>query len=102
MVKKILLEEKEKLKKFLASRYKCPCCDCYTYPVPVKEDVGFICPVCFWENDAFISSENEPSDCNHGLTILEGRSNYKKYGACEETMLSNVRSPKECEITGTE
>jgi hypothetical protein len=90
------------LKKVLVSRYKCPCCDYYTYPVPTKEAVGFICPVCFWENDVFISSENEPSDCNHGLTILEGRSNYKKYGACEETMISNVRSPKECEITGTE
>ncbi|MDR7813872.1 CPCC family cysteine-rich protein [Lacrimispora sp.] len=55
----------------MVSRYKCPCCDYYTYPVPTKEAVGFICPVCFWEN--------EPSDCNHGLTILEGRSNYKKY-----------------------
>ncbi len=87
--------------KVLASRYKCPCCDYYTYPIPTKEAVGFICPVCFWENDVFISSEFETSVCNHGLTILEGRSNYKKYGACEETMLSYVRAPKECEITGT-
>ncbi len=66
------------MKKVLASKYKCPCCDYYTYPVPTKEAVGFICPVCFWENDVFISTENESSDCNHGLTILEGRSNYKK------------------------
>ncbi|MFV0243173.1 MAG: CPCC family cysteine-rich protein [Lacrimispora sphenoides] len=64
------------MKKVLASRYKCPCCDYYTYPVHAKEAVGFICPVCFWENDVFIFSENEPSDCNHGLTILEGRSNF--------------------------
>lgn len=43
------------MKKVLASKYKCPCCDYYTYPVPTKEAVGFICPVCFWENDIFIS-----------------------------------------------
>lgn len=33
------------------SRYPCPCCKNRTYPVPSEDDVGYICPVCFWEND---------------------------------------------------
>lgn len=74
-------------------KYKCPCCNNFTFPVSPKDDVGYICPVCFWENDAFISNENEPSDCNHGITLLEGRANYKKFGACEKSMIENVRKP---------
>ena len=39
-----------------------PCCGYFTYNVPANEDCGYICPVCFWENDPFIASDNEPSD----------------------------------------
>ena len=49
-------------------RYPCPCCGQITLPVPPEEAVAYICPVCWWENDVFISSDNEPSDENHGLT----------------------------------
>lgn len=75
-------------------KYACPCCGYFTFPVPPKDDVGYICPVCFWENDAFISAEDEPSDCNHGMTLLEGRANFKAFGACEQSMLIHVRPPK--------
>ena len=47
-------------------RYPCPCCGQITLPVPPEEAVAYICPVCWWENDVFISSDNEPSDENHG------------------------------------
>lgn len=50
-------------------KYQCPCCGHYTYNVPANEDCGFICPVCFWENDPFIASDSEPSDSNHGMTL---------------------------------
>ena len=43
-------------------KYQCPCCGDFTYNVPANEDCGYICPICFWENDPFIASDNEPSD----------------------------------------
>ena len=54
----------------------------------------YICPVCFWENDPFIASDNEPSDSNHGITLKEAKSNFSKFGACEKEMLYHVRPPR--------
>ncbi|WP_243135232.1 MULTISPECIES: CPCC family cysteine-rich protein [Blautia] len=79
--------------KFL-KKYQCPCCGCFTYNVPLNEDCGDICPVCFWENDPFITSDDEPSDSNHGITLNEAIANYLRFGACEEEMLCYVRPSK--------
>lgn len=58
----------------------CPCCGNKT--IPSNEDaLAYICPICFWEIDLFIKSDNEPSDQNHGLTLAEARQKYKRYGA---------------------
>lgn len=65
-------------------KYQCPCCGYFTYNVPANEDCGYICPVCFWENDPFIASDNEPSDSNHGITLKEAKFNFSKFGACEK------------------
>ena len=58
--------------------YKCLCCGLETLPVPPEEAIAFICPVCWWENDVFIKSDDEPSDENKGITLNEARANYKK------------------------
>ena len=60
--------------------YRCPCCGHPTYPVPPKDDIGYICHICWWENDPFIQSDDEPSDQNHGMTLHQAKENYKKYG----------------------
>lgn len=78
--------------------YPCPCCGCKTFPVPPKDDLSYICPVCFWENDQFIQSADEPSDQNHGMTLNEAKVNYKAIGACCESMLRHVRPPREEEL----
>ena len=78
-------------------KYQCPCCGYFTYNVPANEDCGYICPVCFWENDPFIASDNEPSDSNHGITLKEAKSNFSKFGACEKEMLCYVRPPRDDE-----
>uniref|UniRef100_UPI003FEDF9CC methylated-DNA--[protein]-cysteine S-methyltransferase n=1 Tax=Dysosmobacter welbionis TaxID=2093857 RepID=UPI003FEDF9CC len=67
-------------------RYPCPCCGQITLPVPPEEAVAYICPVCWWENDVFISSDNEPSDENHGLTLSQGRENVRRFGTCDPRM----------------
>ncbi len=78
-------------------KYPCPCCGYLTYPAPPNEDCGYICPVCFWENDPFIASGDEPSDSNHGITLHEAKANFLCLGACDERMLRYVRPPKEDE-----
>lgn len=79
-------------------RYQCPCCGCFTYSVPPREDHGYICPVCFWENDRQLCSDKEKSSSNHGLTLAEAKENYRRIGACEEAMREHVREPRADEI----
>lgn len=79
-------------------KYPCPCCGCITFPVPREEAVAFICPVCFWENDLFLSREDEPSDENHGLTLAQARENYKTLGVCRRELLPYVRAPRPGEL----
>ncbi len=92
----------------------CLCCGCLTLDERGAYD---ICPVCFWEDDAYlIINDNEikgvrvdgevcdeelldePSGANHGLTLRQGRENYRKFGACEKEMLRYVRKPKKEEM----
>ena len=68
-----------------------------SYNVPADEDCGYICPVCFWENDPFITSDNEPSNSNHGITLKEAKSNFLQFGACVKEMLRYVRPPRDDE-----
>ena len=77
--------------------FPCPCCGFNTYPVPAQADCGYICPVCFWENDPFIASADESSDQNHGLTLNEAKRNFLQFGACAERLLPYVREPTEDE-----
>ena len=71
-------------------RYPCPCCGCYTIETPKMDE---ICPVCFWEDDAFMVCGTERSECNH-MTLEQGRRNYQKFGACDEDMVKHVRLPE--------
>lgn len=73
--------------------YSCPCCKNRTLPRPRDSTVGFICPVCFWENDVFINGRHQRSDENHGLTLAEAQENYVKHGVCDLDMQKYVRPP---------
>ena len=63
--------------------YKCLCCGNKTLPVPAEDAIAYICPVCWWENDVFIHSADEPSDENHGMTLFQAQENYKKHGTSD-------------------
>ena len=99
-------------------KFACPCCGCRTLNERGAYD---ICPVCFWEDDAYIvvkdgvisgirfDSEvcdddllDGPSGAHHGLTLREGRDNYRRLGACEESMRMHVRKPRRSELLKTE
>lgn len=75
---------------------QCPCCGYLT--IPNKGDAnGYICPVCMWEIDLFINSDDEPSDLNHGLSLKEATENYKQFGAVLQSLRQYCREPKEYE-----
>ena len=82
----------------MKQKYPCPCCGYRTYPVLPQQDCGYICPVCFWENDPFLASPEEPSDSNHGITLQKARRNFQEFGACEREMLPYVRAPRKGEL----
>ncbi len=68
----------------------CPCCGNITIPYG-GDALAYICPICWWEIDLFIQSDDEPSDQNHGLTLNQARENYKKFGAVKEEFIANKR-----------
>ena len=71
--------------------YPCPCCGSYTFSAPTDCAIAFICPVCYWENDVFTHSSDEPSDENGGITLLEAQANYRKFGAARERLIKFTR-----------
>lgn len=74
-------------------REQCPCCDYISLP---ERGNYLICPICFWEDDGQDVDELDVSSGpNSGITLREGRENFKKYGACEESMVENVISEEE-------
>lgn len=70
---------------------KCPVCGYLTV-----SEMWDICPVCFWEYEGEDDTEN--SGANHGLSITEARKNFALFGACEPSMVTNVRPPFESEV----
>ena len=77
-----------------AGIYPCPCCGYLTLPVPRAEAIASICPVCFWENDVFDPGEDDPSDENRGLTLRQGRENYRRWGAVRPDLVVHARPPR--------
>ena len=75
-------------------KYPCPCCGYITFPVPKEEAIAYICPVCFWENDVFDPGEDAPGDENEGMTLRQGRANYKEYGAVRPDLVRHTRPPR--------
>lgn len=47
--------------------------------------------------DLFINSDNGASDLKHGLTLIESRKNYRKYGPVLLRLKAYCRKPKESE-----
>ncbi len=57
--------------------------------------MSLICPVCFWEDDAFVGNcLDEQSVCNK-MTLRQGRANFTNFGACDSKMSEHVVSVAE-------
>jgi len=74
----------------------CPCCGFITIPNN-GDALAYICPICFWEIDLFIQSNDEASDQNHSLTLTKARKNYQQFGAVLPDLKEYCRQPKKYE-----
>jgi len=73
-------------------REQCPCCGFVSL---AERGTSLICPVCFWEDDAFVGNLlDERSMCNK-TTLRQARKNFARFGACSLAMLKNVVSVEE-------
>jgi hypothetical protein len=76
---------------------RCPCCRCRT----LSERIAFeICEVCYWEDDGQDDGD-AGENCagpNGSLSLTEARANYLRFGACEESMIGQVRPPRPEEV----
>ncbi|MCA9067791.1 MAG: hypothetical protein KDA84_02650, partial [Planctomycetaceae bacterium] len=76
------------LRRRLVELQQCPCCDYFTLEERADWD---ICPVCFWEDAGQdLDRLDDPSSCNHGITLREGRENFARLGAYRREMLPHV------------
>ena len=65
----------------------CRCCEFRT----LAERGGYdICPICFWEDDGSHDPDTV-SGPNH-MTLREGRENFARLGACDESSVEHVLS----------
>ena len=72
---------------------RCPCCGFRTLSERGAYD---ICPVCFWEDDG--QDDHNPDVVRGGpngaLSLTQARANYRRFKACEERFVKNVRPPR--------
>ena len=78
---------------------RCPCCGCKT----LHERAAFeICPVCYWEDDGQDDGDADQvrGGPNGPLSLLDGRANYRRIGACDPRSVPHVRPPRPEELPG--
>ena len=74
------------------SKFACPCCGHKTY-FEKPGGTYAICQICFWEDDPY-QLENPDEDCGaNPISLRQAQKNYIDFGACDESMKSNVRQP---------
>jgi hypothetical protein len=73
-------------------------CHCYDYVTLPERGMHLICPVCFPEDDGQdIDEIDQSSGPNTGITLREGRANFKRHGACAQRFVEDVLGDKERE-----
>ena len=73
---------------------QCPCCGNYTICYdPEMEIIVDICEVCFWQYDWVSHAKPTISIGPNKVSLNQAKKNYKKFGACEERHIGNVRLP---------
>ncbi|MEA5258899.1 CPCC family cysteine-rich protein [Arcicella aquatica] len=74
------------------AKFTCPCCGHKTF---TEEPNGayYICPVCFWEDDAIQFDDPNYESGANPTSLKQAQKNFMKFGACDINMKRNVRPP---------
>src|SRR5262245_29727394 len=64
-------------------REQCPCCGYVSLP---ERGMSLICPICFWEDDAFVGNELDCPSLPNKMTLRRARANFVEIGACDPRM----------------
>lgn len=80
-------------------RFSCPCCGFLTLPERSPGSLE-ICHVCFWQDD--MVGFNRPSVAigSNAVSLEDARTNYRRFGACEQRFIADVRPPRPEEHPG--
>ena len=73
------------------------CCEYNTlneYPNGTYE----ICKICFWEHDEYQTKNPEEICDPNNIFSIKARKNFEEFGACEKSMIKNVRKPNKFDI----
>jgi hypothetical protein len=57
--------------------------------------MSLICPVCFWEDDAFVGDRSDERSLCNKMTLRQGRANFAAFGASDREMLIHVVPPEQ-------
>lgn len=76
---------------------RCPCCGYNTF-IGKEHGQYDICPVCFWEDDPFQSSDPDLEEGANAFSLRQAQANFLEFGACEKDLLRYVRQPHPDEL----
>jgi hypothetical protein len=68
----------------------CPCCGYLTLPDSHPGSFD-LCPICYWEDDPIQLAAPDYAGGANPFSLRQSQQNYIAIGACDETMLKNVR-----------
>jgi len=78
-------------------RYHCPCCGFLTF----EEEPSYtfeICSVCYWESDNVQNKNPNYAGGANGVSLIEAKENFRKFGAIKQEFIKDVREPLTDEI----
>ncbi len=72
--------------------YPCPCCGFLTFDSEIRGTFE-ICPVCFWEDDNVQNEDPSYEGGANGISLIDAKENFLKYGAIKKDFVDEVRAP---------
>ncbi|MZR30947.1 CPCC family cysteine-rich protein [Sneathiella litorea] len=73
-------------------KYACPCCSYLTFDEMPAGSFD-ICPVCYWEDDPVQSKDPNFVGGANGVSLIEAKANFLKFGAVKKECQRYVRQP---------
>jgi Cysteine-rich CPCC len=70
--------------------YECPCCSYLTLAEKPPGTFEF-CPVCNWEDDDVQASDPTHEGGANGISLVQARNNFARFGAISKDAISRVR-----------